>query len=49
MGSFYAKHVMFQLKNFKRVVMTLTGDVKFGGKLTRGLKNDKKIGYFSCE
>ena len=29
--------------------MTLTGHAKCKGKVTRGLKNEKKFGYFQCE
>ena len=41
MGFFCPKHIMFQLENFWGIiVITLTGDAKFKGKLSRGLKND---------
>ena len=43
MGPFCQKHIMFQLENFRGImIMTLKGNAKFKGKLTRGLKNDIK-------
>ena len=41
MGSFCPKHIIFSL-NISEIlcVMTLKRDVKFKGKLTRGMKND---------
>ena len=41
MESFWAKYIMFELKNYRGViVMTLKGDAIFKEKLTGGLKND---------
>ena len=37
MGSFCPNHIIFQLELY---AMTLKGDAKFKGKLTRGLKSD---------
>ena len=43
MGSFCTKHILFQSENFRELcVMTLKGVAKFKGKLTCGLKNDKR-------
>ena len=37
-GSFYPKHIMFQLETFRGIICH--GAAKFQGKLTCGLKND---------